>query len=53
MGAALLWAAALPAYAESDITISGNVALVTQYVDRGFANSAENPAVQPEFDLFL
>ena len=51
LGAALLVAAALPAYAESDITLSGNAALLTQYVDRGITNSAENPAVQPEFDL--
>ena len=51
LGAALLGAAALPAYAESDLTLTGNAALKTQYVDRGFTNSAEKPAVQPEFDL--
>ena len=49
-GAALLWAAA-PAYAESDVTLSGSAALLTQYVDRGITNSAERSAVQPEFDL--
>lgn len=51
LGPALLGAAVLPAYAGSDITISGNAALKTQYVDRGITNSAENPAVQPEFDF--
>ena len=51
LGAALLGAAALPAYAEIDLTLSGNAAFLTQYVDRGFTNSAEKPAVQPEFDL--
>ncbi len=50
-GTALLAAAALPAYAESDITLSGNAVLTTQYVYRGLTNSAEKPAVQPEFDL--
>lgn len=53
LGVALLGVAALPASAaESDITISGSVALLTQYVDRGITNSAEHPAVQPEFDLY-
>ena len=51
LGASLLWAAALPAYAESDLTLSGSAALLTQYVDRGLTNSAEKPAFQPEFDL--
>ena len=51
LGAALLGTAALPAYAESDITLSGNAAFLTQYVDRGITNSAERPAVQAEFDL--
>jgi uncharacterized protein (TIGR02001 family) len=51
LGASLLGAAALPAYAESDLTLSGSAALLTQYVDRGLTNSAEKPAVQPEFDL--
>src|SRR5262245_61417729 len=31
--------------------ISGSAAFKTQYVDRGLTNSAEHPAVQPEFDL--
>ena len=35
LGAALLGAAGLPAYAESDITLSGNAAFMTQYVVRG------------------
>jgi len=48
---ALVSLAALPAYAESDFTLSGNAAFLTQYVDRGITNSAEKPAVQPEFDL--
>src|SRR5262249_336746 len=51
LGGTLVGAAALPAYAESDITLSGNAAFLTQYVDRGLTNSAEKPAVQPEFDL--
>src|SRR5262245_22761277 len=50
-GGGAFGAAALPAYAESDITLSGNAAFKTQYVDRGLTNSAEKPAVQPEFDL--
>jgi uncharacterized protein (TIGR02001 family) len=52
LGVAFVWAAALPAHATSDITLSGNAALLTQYVDRGITNSAEQPAVQAEFDLY-
>jgi uncharacterized protein (TIGR02001 family) len=37
---------------ESDITLSGNAAFLTQYAKRGFTLSAERPAVQAEFDLF-
>jgi uncharacterized protein (TIGR02001 family) len=37
---------------KSDITLSGNAAFLTQYAKRGFALSAERPAVQVEFDLF-
>jgi uncharacterized protein (TIGR02001 family) len=37
---------------ESDITLSGNAAFLTQYAKRGFTLSAERPAVQIEFDLF-
>ena len=51
LAAVLFMAAAFPACAESDITLSGTAALLTQYVDRGITNSAEKPAVQPEFDL--
>jgi uncharacterized protein (TIGR02001 family) len=51
LGAVLSVAAALPAYAESEIALSGTAALLTQYVDRGITNSAEKPAVQSEFDL--
>jgi uncharacterized protein (TIGR02001 family) len=51
LGGALACAAVQPAYAESDITLSGTAAFRTQYVDRGLTNSAEKPAVQPEFDL--
>ena len=51
LGAALWLAAVLPAYAESGITLSGNAVFTTDYVFRGFTNSAEKPAVQPEFDL--
>ena len=35
LGGMLVWAAVLPAHAASDITLSGNAALLTQYVDRG------------------
>src|SRR6476620_5062843 len=67
LGAALAWAAVQPAYPQesaiddlsalqsepkSDITLSGNAAFLTQYAKRGFALSAERPAVQVEFDLF-
>jgi uncharacterized protein (TIGR02001 family) len=52
LGGVLVWAAVLPAHAVSDITLSGNAALLTQYVDRGLTNSAERPAVQAEFDLY-
>jgi uncharacterized protein (TIGR02001 family) len=51
LGAALVWVTAVPAYAGSDITLSGNAAFLTQYVDRGITNSAERPAVQAEFNL--
>ena len=51
LGASLLGAAPLSAYAESDLTLGGSAALLTQYVDRGLTNSAEKPGVQPEFDL--
>jgi uncharacterized protein (TIGR02001 family) len=51
LGAGLLGAAALPAHAESDIALSGNAVFTTDYVFRGITNSAEKPAVQPEFDL--
>jgi uncharacterized protein (TIGR02001 family) len=43
---------ALAARAESDIKLSATAALLTQYVDRGITNSAEKPAIQPEFDLY-
>jgi uncharacterized protein (TIGR02001 family) len=51
LAAALLLAATLPAFAESEIAIEGNAVLTTDYVFRGITNSAEKPAVQPEFDL--
>ena len=51
MGTALWGGAVLAAHAESDITLSGNAAFLTQYIDRGITNSAENPALQAEFDL--
>ncbi len=47
-----MWVAALPAYAASDIALSTNAALLTQYVDRGITNSAERPAAQAQVDLF-
>jgi len=48
LGAALWLAAVLPACAESGIALSGNAVFTTDYVFRGFTNSAEKPAVQPE-----
>jgi uncharacterized protein (TIGR02001 family) len=52
LAAALFCVAVLPAHAASDITLSGNAAFLTQYVDRGITNSAERPAAQAEFDLY-
>jgi uncharacterized protein (TIGR02001 family) len=52
LGAGLVAATGLPAYAEGDIALSGSAALLTQYVDRGITNSAERPAAQAEFDLY-
>ena len=49
---ALMCVVALPAYAASDVTLSSNAALLTQYVDRGITNSAERPAAQVAFDLY-
>jgi uncharacterized protein (TIGR02001 family) len=49
---ALICVAVTPAYAASDVALSGNAALLTQYVDRGITNSAERPAAQVEFDLY-
>lgn len=49
--AALLCAAVPEAHAESALSLSGNATFTTQYVYRGITNSAEHPAVQPEFDL--
>jgi uncharacterized protein (TIGR02001 family) len=51
-GGVLVWAAALPAYAAGDVTLSSNAAFLTQYVDRGITNSAERPAAQAEFDFY-
>ncbi len=42
---------ALPAYADSDITIGGAAWLTTDYVFRGITQTAENAAVQAEFDV--
>jgi uncharacterized protein (TIGR02001 family) len=51
LGAALFVAAGVPAYAASEVALSGSARLTTDYVYRGITNSAEKPAVQPEFDL--
>jgi uncharacterized protein (TIGR02001 family) len=51
LGAALFVAAGVPAYAASEVALSGSALLTTDYVYRGITNSAEKPAVQPEFDL--
>jgi uncharacterized protein (TIGR02001 family) len=51
LAAAILGGMALPAYAESDIAIAGNVNLTTDYVFRGITQTASNPAIQGEFDV--
>lgn len=42
---------ALPAHADSDITLGGSAWLTTDYVFRGITQSASDPAVQAEFDF--
>jgi uncharacterized protein (TIGR02001 family) len=51
LGGALVAAAALPARADSDITLGGSAWLTTDYVFRGITQSASDPAVQAEFDF--
>ncbi|GAM99936.1 conserved hypothetical protein 2001 [alpha proteobacterium U9-1i] len=48
LGAGLL--AAAPAWAQENTSISGNVALTSDYVFRGLSQTGENPAVQGGFD---
>ena len=49
--AALLAGSISTAYAESDWSLSGNVALTTDYVFRGFTQSDADPAIQGGLDL--
>ena len=48
--AALVGGLALPAQA-AELGLSATTVFTTDYVFRGISQSAENPAVQPEFDL--
>jgi uncharacterized protein (TIGR02001 family) len=53
LGAAMLGALALPAQADDKkLTLSATTAFTTDYIFRGVSNSDENPAVQPEVDLY-
>ena len=53
LGAALAFALAAPAQAdEKKLTLSATTVFTTDYIFRGVSNSDENPAVQPEFDLY-
>jgi uncharacterized protein (TIGR02001 family) len=47
---AILGAASVAGVAHAEPTVSGNVALTTDYQFRGISQSAENPAVQGGFD---
>ncbi|MGH6736187.1 MAG: TorF family putative porin [Methyloceanibacter sp.] len=51
LGAAFAGALAMPAQA-NELTLSATTAITTDYIFRGISNSAENPAVQPEFDAY-
>jgi uncharacterized protein (TIGR02001 family) len=50
LGAAMMGALALPAQADDKLDLSANVALTTDYIFRGFSQTAENPAIQGGFD---
>jgi uncharacterized protein (TIGR02001 family) len=51
LGAAFAASLALPAHAENKLALSATAVFTTDYVFRGISQTAENPAVQPEFDL--
>jgi len=51
LGAALAAALAIPAQADSKLSLSATTVFTTDYIFRGISNSNENPAAQPEFDL--
>jgi uncharacterized protein (TIGR02001 family) len=49
----MLGALALPAQADDKkLTLSATTAFTTDYIFRGISNTDENPAVQPEFDVY-
>ncbi len=51
LGAALIGGLALPAHAQDNqLGLSATATFTTDYVFRGISNSAQNPAVQAEFD---
>ncbi len=53
LGAALAAGLAVPAQADDNkLTLSATAAFTTDYIFRGVSNSGNNPAVQPEFDLY-
>ena len=53
LSAALIGGLALPAHAgDNKLTLSATTAITTDYVFRGISQTAENPAAQPEFDLY-
>jgi uncharacterized protein (TIGR02001 family) len=53
LSAALIAGLALPADADDKkLTLSATTAFTTDYIFRGVSNSNQNPAAQPEFDLY-
>jgi uncharacterized protein (TIGR02001 family) len=53
LGAALIGGLALPAAAgENKLTLSATTVITTDYMFRSISNTDENPAGQPEFDLY-
>ena len=53
LGAALALALAVPAQAqEKKLTLSATTVFTTDYMFRGISQTGNNPAVQPEFDVY-
>jgi uncharacterized protein (TIGR02001 family) len=51
LGGALAAALAVPAQAENKLALSATTVFTTDYIFRGYSNTTNGPAVQPEFDL--